>query len=67
MECKKVGFLRARILEAMAKYIGVDDIGYVVANVISEARIREIECKITNANLDGTYILSIKLLKEKSK
>ncbi len=67
MEHKYVGFLRTRILEFMAKYIGIDDLGYVVANVISEVRVKEVEYEFTNPKMKSAYVISIKLSKENSK
>lgn len=67
MEHKDVGFLRTRILEIMAKYIGIEDLGYVVANIISKARAKEMEYKFTSTELKDTYVISIKLSKEDSK
>lgn len=63
----KVGPLRTKILKMMAKYIGIDDLGYVIANVISEERAAEVEYEFEHLSKDkefkGTYILSIKLSK----
>lgn len=64
MEKVRVGFLRRTILDFMAKYIGIDDIGYVVAKVISEAQATEIECKFSSINMKDTYVISINLSKE---
>ena len=64
---KNVSFLRTRMLEFMAKYIGINDLGYVVANIIAEERVKELEYEFTGAKLKDTYVVSIKLSKEKSK
>lgn len=65
MEVKCVGFLRTKILEMMAKYIGAGDLGYVVANIMSEKRAKEIEYEFTDGGLKDTYVISIKLRKKK--
>jgi hypothetical protein len=64
MECKNVGFLRTKVLEMMAKYIGIEDLAYVISNIISEERVTEVEYEITNSKLEDVYTLSIKLSKE---
>lgn len=64
MEEKRVSFLRTKILEMMAKYIGIDDLSYVISRIISEERVTEVEYGITNSKLKDIYILSIKLSKE---
>ncbi len=64
MKKKRVGFFRTTMLNLMAKYIGVDDIGYVVAQVISEVQATEIECIFPSINMKDTYVISIKLSKE---
>lgn len=63
MNIKQVGFLRTKMLEMMAKYIGADDLGYVVATIISEERATELEYTFTNGKLKDTYFLHIKLSK----
>ena len=64
MEEKRFSFLRTKILEFMAKYIGIDDLGYVVAIIISGKRTKELKYEIINHNLKDTYAISIKLSKE---
>lgn len=64
MNVKQVSFLRTKILEMMAKYIGTGDLGYVVAVILSEKRATELEYTITNDKLKDTYFLHIKLSKK---
>lgn len=64
MEEKLVSPLRTKILRLMAKYIGIDDLCYVISNIISEERVTKVEYEITNTKLKGTYLLSINLSKE---